>query len=294
MPEESRLLSEYLLKNEEITCLYYEDTTSISLHTHDFFEVCLIVEGRGKHQYGNLLYDIKEDDIIAGNPRIPHGYQIDTPVFKVLNVLFTPDALRRELTDLPVALAIRLFEVSGVNYSGLVLSSEIKGLIQAMYREYKEKGFGYQAVLRGYLLALVLRLYRVGFSDTVEREPTVTTHQLVKIEKAINLIAESYDQPLKIPELAAQCGWSPDHFTRMFTKVTGQPVISYLRRVRMGHAAVLLMNTSQTIEDIAEQVGYANARSFRRAFQKVFGLSPWEYRHLHRNRVEQISDCSPD
>lgn len=76
-----------------------------------------------------------------------------------------------------------------------------------------------------------------------------------------------------------------DHFqmnsktlSKLFKEETGQKFIDYLIELRINHARRLLESTSQSIQSIAEEVGYTNAISFGRMFKKVVSLSPGEYR----------------
>ena len=52
----------------------------------------------------------------------------------------------------------------------------------------------------------------------------------------------------------------------------------YIEKLRIEKACHLIKNTDMKITEIAETVGYASGASFRRAFKKVTGVSPVEYR----------------
>jgi two-component system response regulator YesN len=58
---------------------------------------------------------------------------------------------------------------------------------------------------------------------------------------------------------------------------------SYLEKVRMRHACDLLGQAEVTIDAVASQSGYGSAHSFRRAFKRVMGVLPSEYRDLLLN-----------
>ena len=61
-----------------------------------------------------------------------------------------------------------------------------------------------------------------------------------------------------------------------------QDALKYTIRVRMDKAAQLLTNTSQNVDTIAQQTGYYNSSSFIRRFKQVYGITPNEYRKIHR------------
>jgi two-component system response regulator YesN len=51
-----------------------------------------------------------------------------------------------------------------------------------------------------------------------------------------------------------------------------------LETVRIEAASELLISTDMNIKETAEQIGYSSAHVFRRAFKRVTGVLPLEYR----------------
>lgn len=68
----------------------------------------------------------------------------------------------------------------------------------------------------------------------------------------------------------------------LFKKETGEKFIDYVLKVRLEHARKLLVDSDDAIQTIAERVGYAHVLSFHRAFKKIFGFPPGEYRAIYR------------
>ena len=56
----------------------------------------------------------------------------------------------------------------------------------------------------------------------------------------------------------------------------------FLAHYRMARAADFLTTSDRQISDIAVMVGYPNALHFSRAFKQIYGMSPREYRQIHR------------
>ncbi|MCF3108228.1 AraC family transcriptional regulator [Niabella sp. CC-SYL272] len=63
-----------------------------------------------------------------------------------------------------------------------------------------------------------------------------------------------------------------------FKQLFGETLFTYIHRLRMEHAALLLRDTKSTIDEIALVVGYAYAHHFSTAFKKHFKISPLKYR----------------
>lgn len=78
--------------------------------------------------------------------------------------------------------------------------------------------------------------------------------------------------------MAALANLTPRTFLRRFAKCTGLNPNEYLQRIRIQTACNALEQTTLPFESIALQVGYEDAGSCRKAFQKVMGLTPSAFR----------------
>ena len=86
-------------------------------------------------------------------------------------------------------------------------------------------------------------------------------------------------------ELADKFGISATSLKNYFRGVYGQNLSVYLKDLRMEKAADLLVSTTQSVSEVAEQVGYLNQSKFAAVFKKHFGMSPLEYRKTERLRL---------
>lgn len=87
------------------------------------------------------------------------------------------------------------------------------------------------------------------------------------------------DSMLSIGSMAEEFGFSESYFSVLFKETLGEPYSVYLEKLRLDKAAEMLNRSDSSIEDIAQKVGYGNSTTFRRAFKRVKGLSPQQYRH---------------
>ena len=85
-------------------------------------------------------------------------------------------------------------------------------------------------------------------------------------------------EPLGAEVLAERVNLSERQFRRRFLQTTGQTPVKYIEQLRIETACEWLLNQSGSIEQIAQSVGYVSADSFRRAFIRLRGISPSEYR----------------
>ncbi len=83
---------------------------------------------------------------------------------------------------------------------------------------------------------------------------------------------------LSLDALADVAALSRFHFHRVFHAMTGETAAGAVRRIRMHRAACWLVQTGWPVTDIARRVGYPGTKSFGRAFEGQFGLTPSAFR----------------
>ena len=81
-----------------------------------------------------------------------------------------------------------------------------------------------------------------------------------------------------IEVLAQSCGISNRSIFRLFKKYIGVTPHAYRQRLQMEKARYLLKNTSESIKEIAEKLGFRTAFYFSSVFSRSVGVSPSDYR----------------
>lgn len=99
-----------------------------------------------------------------------------------------------------------------------------------------------------------------------------------RINAAIDFIENHLFEEISAGSVAEHIGFSEYHFHRIFQGMLGESVAAYIRKRRITEAAILLKKSSKPILDLAIMSGFETQESFTRAFKKLFGLSPGEYR----------------
>ena len=90
--------------------------------------------------------------------------------------------------------------------------------------------------------------------------------------------AHIMDEQLLYGELEKQIGFSHAHIRDLFRKSTGYPLMRYVQIRKIKSSAIQLINTDKTILEIAYEYGFANPETYTRAFRKVTGMTPSEFR----------------
>ncbi|WP_353124122.1 AraC family transcriptional regulator [Dysgonomonas capnocytophagoides] len=120
-----------------------------------------------------------------------------------------------------------------------------------------------------------------------------------RINRVMDYIGKNISQIIDLSVMADIASFSPYHFHRIFTFITGETPNNFVSRIRLERAAVLLQDsTKDTISEIAFRCGFINVSSFSRAFKSFFGVSAKEFRRLDKaiyikNGIRYSKNCKP-
>ena len=104
----------------------------------------------------------------------------------------------------------------------------------------------------------------------------------VNMVRVREFIETRLDSHLTNPQLARQAGLGVEGFVRAFRRHFGTTPAQYVMEMRVREASRLLLQTGETIDDVAEKTGFPNRAYFSRVFKKVTGEAPAAFRVKHR------------
>ncbi|MEM7556079.1 MAG: AraC family transcriptional regulator [Cyanobacteria bacterium P01_A01_bin.84] len=93
-----------------------------------------------------------------------------------------------------------------------------------------------------------------------------------ELNSIFDFIEAHYHQPISLHHVAESVGYSAAYLTDLVRRKTGHSVHRWITKRRMVAACLLLLETDQSIDCIAEAVGYRNRWCFFRLFRKSFGI----------------------
>jgi AraC-like DNA-binding protein len=132
---------------------------------------------------------------------------------------------------------------------------------------------------RSYLLELLFLLFQLGSSVNWVGELT-PKNESNPADKIVVYLINHYPQKITINELTKIFNLNRNSLYQQFESVTGLPLIAYLIKLRMKVATMLLSETSMSVAEIMERVGYTDLTHFGRLFKKEMGCTPYDYRKL--------------
>lgn len=112
--------------------------------------------------------------------------------------------------------------------------------------------------------------------------------------KALRLLRDHYRTELRIPDIALKVGVSTRRLQQRFQQHVGHTMMHELSRLRVEHAKTLLLDEDLKLDFIAQECGFSDRFHFIRAFVRITGRRPAEFRNPKENdRATPVSKNNP-
>lgn len=99
--------------------------------------------------------------------------------------------------------------------------------------------------------------------------------------RATAYIESHYSEHITLETMASLVNFNPIYFSNLFKREVGKSFTEYLTEYRMKKAKEMLRDTDKNINEIADALGYSDARYFSKVFKKEIGIKPSEYRKIY-------------
>lgn len=113
---------------------------------------------------------------------------------------------------------------------------------------------------------------RVSAEDSPEKQEERTISGITRY------LQEHLAEEMSLSVLAEEFHLNPQYISQLFKNEIGVNFLSYLTNIRMEKAKKLLLSTSLSVAEVAEQSGYGDYRVFTKVFKKNEGITPSQYR----------------
>ncbi|HBC86658.1 MAG TPA: hypothetical protein DCZ94_06880 [Lentisphaeria bacterium] len=252
------------------------------LHSHNFLEIGLCLEGSGIFMFRDRIVPFSKGDATAFPPGMPHFANSGPGVAsRWVFIFFDPVMLLSCVCDRP-----EILSSAAMNDDKFpcVFNNrkfpEISCLIKNIVSLHDAKKEWFETEIRAVLLQLFIEISRASGSGrkNIDTDGRQDFSAIERISPALNHIAGSYKNQLKIRSLAKLCGVSVETLRRLFRKAVGKSPESYVQHMRIQVAASLLENTNDPIGEISFRTGYQSVSCFNRQFRKLMDSSPREWR----------------
>lgn len=165
-----------------------------------------------------------------------------------------------------------------ISHVALRSSDTAKKFFEEIYEVDLEWRLGY---LRVKLPELFYRMKHAKTDSHYYDRSLVPRTQVELVKTVTDYITQNLNEKITVKQLTLEFGISDTYLQNAFRSVYGMPVISFIRVQKMQSAAQVLIHTTRTIDEIAEEFGYENESKFSAAFKKIMGDPPGIFRKEH-------------
>ena len=264
--------------------LEYETAPEDQMHSHDYLEVALCLEGTGHLKFGPRADPIEPGDVFLIDNREAHVAVANPGVrLRLLLALFLPEFIaapgcrpfdsayltafargdhgsNRIRHDSPLALELRpiLFDLKAAAEGG---SRSDRYLIDANLRRF----LGVVIKHRGH--------------EATHADLTGDVQQ--QLRPALAYVADHFRETITLGQIAETMHLSTSRTRHLFKDVTTVGFKEYVTKLRLAEAKRLLLETQTNICEIASAIGYTNIYQFYKVFNRYTRMSPADYRRYY-------------
>lgn len=263
------------------------DQNILFLHWHEHFEIIIMREGSAVFHIDSRPYEMDPGDVLfvpAGGLHV--GYSRCNGDIQFISIVFngalfndwSHDTIHAELVA-PYAEGKLQLPVQPDKLNKDCAAHYV--LLEQMVREFEAKQPGYPLVIKSHLHMLFTQLARTLLPHQAEgRVSSESQHNLnrERFKPLLRQVEERYAERWTIEQAAKVVSLNPYHFCKMFKKLTGRTFVEYVNMCRMNEAERLLRDTTDTVTEIAGQVGCDNPNYFTKLYKQYKGVTPSQVR----------------
>lgn len=251
-----------------------------AMHSHeDRVEILYLLSGSGWHTIGKYRYPTSAGDLVIVNSGVLHEEKVrgkeplEFYCCAVTN-LSLKGKKRGQLIDedrVPVL-------ESGIQ------KQIVEDLFEIIQKESMSENVWKNEICTFLASALVLKVAELTQGSESMDSKEQKEHWM--IEKVQNYMEQNFRDKISLQDMAEIVSVTPWYLERVFKKYTGDSLNQYLIHLKLGYAQNLFRDTSKSIAQVAEEVGYDNPSYFSQLFKKKFGVTPGAY----RKKLRESSD----
>lgn len=238
-------------------------------------------------QYGRIAF-IDEETLIlqkkrddSSNPAIPSDLVQEIAIHLVSGNAGKINHCLDQLFDYLTAIQ-SMHNLNGIRLYHAVSNIFIEYLVQ---RRLEEKAALKTGLYKLYnlnqfdnwheLISYYRELTDIVLEITERKEFNIKMENLEQIKRYIQ---NNLSRNLTLNEIANSINYNSSYISRYFKQMTGQSISQYMMQCRMDFAKKYLISSDESIQGIAEKLGFESSQYFSIVFKKYTGLSPREYR----------------
>lgn len=254
----------------------------VDWHWHDELQLCRVVKGSVRFFVNEKSWLLQKGEGIFINSNLLHQAKPEqTPDSSYYCIDWRKDVL----SCMPGSRMESRYVLPYQNNRSLdtvILSldtawqKEILDCIERIVSLVEEESFGYEYSVYSRIFEIWLALISHQQADT--KNSTRNLAHQATVRAIFSFIHAHYAEPISAKQIAAEVSFSPEESGRIFKRITGETIWTYLTTYRLSCASVLLKESTHTVSQIAYETGFGSTSYFILKFRERFGITPCQFR----------------
>lgn len=254
------------------------------LHYHEEFELNFIKNAKGaKRVIGDHIDEIDDLELVLAGSNLQHGWfthkckseQIHEITIQFHRDLFDEKFLQRNQMSFIRTLLER-------SLRGVLFSKETIQAIMPRLMELPQKhGFDSVLELMSVLHDLSISRNIQTLSNSSFSNVETISYNSRRVDKIMTYLNNHFDKNVSLGEAAKIAGMTEVALSRFFKARTGKTFVDTINEVRLGNASRMLIDTTNSITEVAYKCGFNNMSNFNRIFKKKKDCTPKEFRQTY-------------
>jgi AraC-like DNA-binding protein len=262
--------------------------TLVPPHRHDFIELTLIMDGKGKEFINGLEHPMTPGTMVLLLPYQVHQIEADPSSPLDMYICNFDMKLLTEGSEPEQVLWDLIYGGNSQQLSFVQINEALLGDIQSIFakmlQEYQSDDYGKHVIIKAKLLE-TLTYYARSMRSTQNKPNLFASSSPVRtkpIWQIIRYIHEHYLESVTLSVLSEQFHLHPTYISELFSEYYGVHFLEFLQELRIRHACSLLLSSDMPLSEIAMESGFDAYSTFNRTFRKLKGISPRVYRSKER------------
>lgn len=248
-------------------------------HNHTRFEITLVTAGSGIYSTPSGVFSIQQGDVLVFSGNEWHCItEIHDCGLELINLHFEPRYLLGNSHNSLSAKHMDLCFAHSPNFRNYIPAKDalcLAELIVHIESELKEQSDEYALCINSYLNLLLISLIRDHNYCT-----QIPNRRSDEIFKALKYIDAHFTESITLEEIAHEAGVTPTYFSAIFKTFCNVTLWNYIATKRIEKASRMILDNTYkgTMLDIALACGFNNTANFNKAFRKLTGMTPSDYK----------------
>ncbi|MGD0020187.1 MAG: AraC family transcriptional regulator [Candidatus Limnocylindrales bacterium] len=264
--------------------LEYETARDDQMHSHDYLEVALCLEGSGQFKFGQREDPIEPGDVFLIDNREAHVAVADPGVrLRLLLALFLPEFIAAPGCRPFDSAYLTAFMEGDSGSRRIQHDSSLAQELRPILFELKTATEGGNPSDRYLIDANLRRLLGVVIKHRGQEatHADLTGDAQQQLSPALAYVADHFRETITLEQVAETMHLSASRTRHLFKDVTTVGFKEYVTKLRLAEAKRLLLKTEINICEIASAVGYTNIYQFYKVFNRYTRMSPADYRRYY-------------